>query len=89
MSYSVLLTSLSPSCQELVSPSGPLVQKPGDDDEGRVAASRCSRSGAEVLIQLHEERGLRPGLLQLLLGLLRYQYDSMQVRPQGIPDVRM
>ncbi|GLI69455.1 hypothetical protein VaNZ11_014068 [Volvox africanus] len=69
--------------EELVSPNGPLVA-PGEGSEsawGRdgtgVAAS--GSSGAEVLLQLHAEKGLRPGLLQLLLGLLRYQYDSMQV----------
>ncbi|GIL96591.1 hypothetical protein Vretimale_2365 [Volvox reticuliferus] len=72
--------------EELVSPNGPLVA-PRNVSEfawGRDGASAAASgsSGAEVLLQLHVEKGLRPELLQLLLGLLRYQYDNMQ-SPRG------
>ncbi|GIL48226.1 hypothetical protein Vafri_4910 [Volvox africanus] len=69
--------------EELVSPNGPLVapEEGSESAWGRdgTEAPASGSSGAEVLLQLHAEKGLRPGLLQLLLGLLRYQYDSMQV----------
>ncbi|EFJ46684.1 hypothetical protein VOLCADRAFT_92894 [Volvox carteri f. nagariensis] len=80
--------------EELVSPSGPLVvpgankgpcsEKTQDREGGSGSGSGAAGvgvgvGGGEVLLQLHAARGLRPGLMQLLLGLLRYQYDSMQV----------